>query len=74
MLRQIVTPKEKAYTLYLPDELIGKRIELLAFELPDEGPSQSSETRAHEISAIFAGCSVDLRHFKFDRNSANDYE
>ena len=33
MIRQIVMPKEKNFTLQFPDEMIGKIIEVIAFEI-----------------------------------------
>jgi hypothetical protein len=36
MVRQIIYPTNNEYVLNLPDELIGKQVEILAFELETE--------------------------------------
>ncbi|MBX2932452.1 MAG: hypothetical protein KF781_10965 [Chitinophagaceae bacterium] len=33
MIRQIVVPTQNNYTLELPDEMVGKKVEVIAFEI-----------------------------------------
>ena len=76
MVRQIVTPKSKRLTLELPEAMIGKTIEVLAFELEgqeDIAAELKPEDRLAKVRAIFADCQMDLSDFKFDREQANDY-
>lgn len=75
LLREIIVPTENAYTLYLPDALIGKRVEVIAFELEEQRPeTQTDPEKKASIQGIFEGVRVDLSHFKFDRNEANNYD
>ncbi|MEQ8686417.1 MAG: hypothetical protein RIG68_00295 [Imperialibacter sp.] len=76
MVRQIVMPKSKRFMLELPDEMVGKTIEVLAFELKDQDDRTAElthEDRLAQVRSIFADCQVDLSGFKFDREQANDY-
>ena len=79
MIRQIITPTSNSYTLELPDELIGKKVEVLAFEVENEEfaltPDNKKERSTHKNpSDIFKDCRVDLTDYKFDRDAANTYE
>ena len=77
MVRKILIPTENTYLLHLPDSFVGRRVEVLAFEV--EAPAEAmarpdvASTRAH-LQALVAGHLVDLRDFKFDRNEANNYD
>ena len=33
LIREIICPTENTYTLRLPDEMIGKEVEIIAFEI-----------------------------------------
>lgn len=56
MIRKIITPTERTVTLTLPDEFIGKEIEVLAFALPEEAapPFPGSRNEIEAIAAQFA--------------------
>ena len=41
MIRQIIVPAANTYILHLPDDLVGKQVELIAFST-DEVPSEKS--------------------------------
>jgi hypothetical protein len=79
MIRQIIVPTSNTYTLQLPDELIGKEVEVLAFGV-DEGKETGIASNGKEYTAIdkasdiFKDCFVDLTNYKFDRDTANTYE
>jgi len=79
MIRTILKSTKNSLTLELPDDLVGKTIEVIAFEIDQintlEKPADIG--RAKKIEAINSALnkySVDLSGFKFDRDQANDYE
>jgi len=76
MLRQILQPSSNKFTIQLPDEMVGKTIELLAFEIEDSesvSKTSSASERLKNIQSIFSDCRVDLSGFKFSRDEANNY-
>lgn len=61
----------------LPDELVGKTVEVIAFEILPAGAQPASATRQQrleQIKALTAASLTDLSSFKFDRDEANNYE
>ncbi|MBE9661931.1 hypothetical protein [Mucilaginibacter myungsuensis] len=79
MIRTILTSETNSLTLELRDDLVGKRIEVLAFEIEQTEKSESilnthDHARANEINNALAKYRVNLSGFKFDRDEANDYE
>lgn len=82
MFREILVAQGNSLTLDLPNELVGKQIEVLAFELkepvkPEVKKALSEEEiarRMTEIRAIVAPHRIDLSNFKFDRDEANNYD
>ena len=79
MLRQIITPLEPSFTLQFPSDMLGKTIEIIAFELKEQrGKSQVSNDsdkmlRLKRIEDLTKDKLVDLSNFKFNRDEANDY-
>ncbi len=79
MLRQIITPLESSFTLHFPIEMLGKTIEVLAFELKEQtgessvADDNSKLLRLQRIENLTKGKLVDLSKFKFNRDEANDY-
>ena len=81
MVRKIVIPQERTYTLELPEEFIGKEVEVLAFEVSEDVPAhkktlsdQSREARIEYLRKVLEPYRVDLSNFTFDRDEANDYD
>lgn len=79
MVREILIPTEPTLYVQLPPEMVGKRVEVRVEELPDpdEAETALAETPLQRLAAvrqIFAGISVDLSNFKFDRDEANNYD
>ena len=77
LLREIITPTSNEYVLSLPDEMIGKQVEVVAYEV--ENPQEeirglSQEEKISQIQKIFENSLVDLSNFKFDRDEANNYD
>ena len=80
MLRQIITPLEPSFTLHFPADMLGKTIEIIAFELKDPknnllANSDSDKVlRLKRIEDLTKDKLVDLSKFKFNRNEANNYD
>jgi len=75
MLREIIVPENNTYLLKLPDELVGKRVEVIAFEIEEKtDDSLEVNEKLKSIREIFDGKRIDLSSFKFNRDEANDYD
>lgn len=75
MVRQIVVPDTTRLQIDLPEDFVGKRVEVIAFELEEERPeSQTASEKKASIRTIFEGVRVDLSGYKFDRDEANNYD
>jgi hypothetical protein len=74
MLRQIVVPTENEYVLHLPDEYLGKKVEVIAFEIEENGQSALSNREKTEQNArnFFDSIRVDMSGFRFNRDEANE--
>ena len=73
LVREIIYPTENNYTLRLPDEMIGKQVEVIAFEI-GKTPKKSIQNDLKDIQDIFKDNRIDLSNFKFNRDEANNYE
>ncbi len=80
MIREIVTPTENTYVLRLPDEFIGKSVEVLAFPLtetnpPSETPNETDiSARMERLKKSLEGYTFNSGGYKFNREEANDYD
>jgi len=77
MLREIITPKKSLVTVRLPDEMVGKTIEVIAFEIDainTDNKNLTREQRLKRIEEITSPMLTDLSNFKFNRDEANDYD
>ena len=73
MYRAIITPKETKLTIDLPEELIGKPVEVLAFELlKTEQVPQRKKPSAEEIDLFYKKYQIDMSNFRFNRDEANE--
>ncbi len=89
MIRQIIYPTSNEFTLNLPDELLGKEVEVLAFELekedvkfrnPNDKGKKSSMIKSEkddvfqrkELDEFYDNFQLDLTHFTFNRDEANE--
>lgn len=77
MVREIITPTNSVFTMRLPDEMMGKTVEVIAFEI--EVPDSSKRITPKEqklkwIDELTAPTLIDLSKFKFNREDANNYE
>ena len=73
LIREIIYPTENNYTLRLPDEMIGKEVEIIAFEI-DKTPKKVVSDKMERLSKSLNRLKIDLSNFKFNRDEANDYE
>jgi hypothetical protein len=78
MIRQIIVPKKKTYTLKIPESYIGKKIELIAFEIGETESLVSDSERDASVQNLFEkfeGLTFDGKgEFVFSRLDATDYE
>lgn len=73
LIREIIVPTDNTYLLKLPDEMIGKQVEVIAFEI-EARPVIDIEERRKRLHESLADLKVDLSNFKFDRDEANNYD
>lgn len=81
MFRTIITPKETTLTIELPDQMVGKTVEVIAFEIEKNGetivkPEDLVESKPkrtfEEAVAFWDSMAVDMSNFKFNREEANE--
>jgi hypothetical protein len=73
MLREIITPANQDVMLHLPEEMVGKTVEVIAFEINEVKTVTSKNQRLSKIEDLTKNSLTDLSNFKFDRNEANNY-
>ncbi|WPV00539.1 hypothetical protein SNE26_02010 [Mucilaginibacter sp. cycad4] len=78
MIRTILKSNKKSLTLELPDDLVGKMIEIIAFSV-DETESIEKETKSKDLRVDLLkdrlkNFSFNSGGYKFDRDDANNYE
>ena len=74
MLREIITAADSTVTLRLPQEMVGKTVEIIAFEIEEKRNVLSKTQRLHRIDELTKSSLTDLSGFNFDRNDANNYD
>jgi hypothetical protein len=77
MIRELITPTKNIYILNLPDEMVGKTVEVIAFEVDNDKPisQMKSALIKKDIKEKYSRYPV-ISHDKYDfnRDEANDYE
>jgi hypothetical protein len=73
MTTQTIVPTSNILQLKIPDNLIGKELEISYEEKKKEVKKNKTITK-FKASDIFKDCRVDMSNFKFNRDEANDYE
>lgn len=68
IVREIITQANPTVTLLLPEEMAGKTVEVIAFEIDGEKNTQTRAQRLAQIEDLTKATRVDLSRFKFDRN------
>jgi len=71
MIRQIIIPKERTYTLEMPESYLGKEVEILVFEVIQDQeakkPKKNSSDRTKDLRFRSGG-------YKFNRLDANEWD
>ena len=60
--------------MQLPEEMVGKTIEVIAFEIDEQKVVVDKSKRLLEIENLTKSSLVDLSAFKFNRDDANNYD
>jgi hypothetical protein len=68
LIRIILTPNAQTVSIDIPEDYIGKEIEVIAFAI-DEGIIKDHSARK-EVS--FTALHVDTKDYKFNREEANE--
>jgi hypothetical protein len=80
MYRQVFIPTEQNNVITMPREWYGKEVEVIVFPVMESGrPAKNvfispQSKRLQEIRSITKDIHVDLSHFKFNRDEANNYD
>lgn len=73
MLREIIKPTKTSFTMQLPEEMVGKTIEVIAFEINEPKVATDKAKRLLAIENLTKSSLADLSTFKFNRDEANNY-
>ncbi len=81
MIREIVESAENTYIINFPEELVGKKVEVIAFEIEEEKQhvlpplDASQESRLQDIRERYAKLPrTSHENYKFDRDEANNFD
>ncbi len=81
MIREIVESAENTYIINFPKELVGKKVEVIAFEIEEEKQNllppldETQESRLQDIKERYAKYPrTSHDNYKFDRNEANNFD
>jgi hypothetical protein len=73
MIRQIIIPHKNQHVIQLPDEMLGKQVEVIAFEVPANEPEVDASTLV-SFQKSFEENSFPTKGWEFNRDEANDYD
>ncbi|GJM33663.1 MAG: hypothetical protein DHS20C18_26640 [Saprospiraceae bacterium] len=68
MIRTIITVDKNNLTLQLPDDFLGKQVEVIAFIIEETKAKVTNLSKSKTFSAI----KLDTNGFKFNRDDANE--
>lgn len=71
MVRQIIKANSKNVHISIPDDYIGKTVEVLAFTLDEKIKNDIITDHSSSINALYDGIRVDFTDFVFNRDEAN---
>jgi hypothetical protein len=78
VIRTIIKSDKNSLTLKLPDDLVGKVIEVIAFSIEDTEAdvkdTSTKEARVKLLKSKLKNFTFNSGGYKFDRDEANDYE
>ena len=69
MYRDIIIPTSTKQTIELPEDFIGRQVEVIAFPLEEDMQSSNS---GEDAFAFWKKHSIDMSEFKFNREEANE--
>jgi len=78
VIREVIKPEKNVYILNLPDEMVGKTVEVIAFEIENakEEPVKTNNTLTiQDVMERYSRYPL-ISHdsYQFNRDEANDYE
>lgn len=68
MYREIIIPSHTLHTIELPEEFVGKQVEIIAFSIEEKEHNHSTK----DAFSFWKKHSIDMSNFKFDRSEANE--
>ena len=71
MIRQIITSENNQLLLQIPNEYVGKAIEVIAFRIDQEN-DKNTEYSWESALAFFASHKVSISNYRFNRDEANE--
>jgi hypothetical protein len=81
MVRQIVVPDEPRLSIDLPQEYVGRSVEVIAFPLnepthqfPEEPSEAEREAKLERLRKSLEGLTYNSGGYTFNREDANDYD
>ncbi len=70
MVRSIVIPKKKVFSIEVPESYVGKQVEVIAFTV-EEATEEMASKRKNGLKQ-FQAVSIATKGFKFNREEANE--
>ena len=71
MIREIVKPAGKTYTLNLPEDMIGKTVEVIAFEIDRDNSNNGDVKSPAEIKKTYSKYPpISHENYQFNRDDA----
>ena len=70
MVRSIVIPKKRVFSIEVPESYIGKQVEVIAFAL-EEATIETPEKEKDGVKE-FKAIGINTKGFKFNRDEANE--
>lgn len=79
MVRQIVVPDTTRLQIDLPEDFVGRSVEVIAFPLnepqfPEETSEAEREARLERLRKSLEGLTFNSGGYKFNREDANEYD
>ncbi len=68
MVRTFITPEDQDILIRVPEDYIGKQVEVIAFTLDED----RDETKAFKKRPSFIALKLNTIGYKFNRNEANE--
>ena len=77
MIREIVKTEDNSLVLKLPDDMVGKFIEVIAFSVEELKGHSEKAVEVDDLEAFrnqMKKLSINSGGYKFNRDEANDYD